>query len=325
MMKTVIGSLIAAAFFATLGGSCFAQDRSGVTSQQGPKDAAATKAVDDYWTEERMRNAQPMDLPSLTPEDHEKLLKMPVPETKEAPIVVEPSSMDLMEGEAPAPTALGQPAKANVKQRPFWNGGKLFFTKDTGGNYSCSAEFVGSKRVIMTAAHCVMNGATGKWYKNFKFARAYDNGGGQKVGWECMSVKTAWHTSGPNYPYDYAFIYASKDSGAGWLGLKTAIPYSQFWSIGYPSNYGGGKRMYKVEGTKGQVGGGTVAMNDNPFGKGSSGGAWIGDLTIPHVGGNYAIGLNSYYVGSPDPMYGPYFNATTFGLYTHVRDKKCMN
>lgn len=321
-MKIVPYTTLLALLATIVGFSVQAQGPEGTTNLKGPSEAA--KAVEDYWTEERMKAAKPLDLPTLAPEQHRKLLQIPLgPEAKEPPKVAEPGDGTAKGGAPSDPSPKGAPAKANVRERPFWNGGKWFFTKASGGDYVCSAEFVGSKRVVMTAAHCVMDGATGQWHKNFKFVRAYDNGGGQSVGWDCMSVKTAWHTSGPNYPYDYAFVYASSDSGAGWLGLMTDIPYSQFWAIGYPGNYDNGKYMYKVEGTKGTVSGGTVAMNGNPFGGGSSGGAWIGDLTTPVAAGNYAIGLNSYYVGHTDPMYSPYFDNVTFGLYEYVRDKKC--
>lgn len=76
--------------------------------------------------------------------------------------------------------------------------------------------------------------------------------------------------------------------------------------------------MYKVEGSKGKVANGLVEMKDNPFGHGASGGAWIGELTIPHVGVNYAIGLNSHSNHGDNSLYSPYFDATTFNLFKRV-------
>ena len=59
---------------------------------------------------------------------------------------------------------------------------------------------------------------------------------------------------------------------------------------------------------------------------GSSGGAWIGDLTTPHVGGNYAIGLNSFgYDSQPNNMYGPLYDQSTYNLLVYVMQKKCMS
>lgn len=272
-------------------------------------------AIEQYWSEERMNAAIPMPMPNVTTEELNRMLNLQ-PGLNE---VIESSRVkdDL--------SSNGTPTRADVGQRPFWNGGKFFFTKDTGGDYVCSAEFVGNNRTIMTAAHCVFNATTKQWYKNFLFRRAYNNGGGQKVGWECLSIKTAYYSPSKNYAYDYAFIYGDRDSGAGWLGYKSQIPYSSWTSIGYPVNYGNTQYMYKVVGTKGSNSGGVVQMKGNPMGGGSSGGAWIGDLTTPVVGGNYAIGLNSFhYTSEPNDEYSPLFNTTTYNLLTKVMGKGCM-
>jgi hypothetical protein len=54
-------------------------------------------------------------------------------------------------------------------------------------------------------------------------------------------------------------------------------------------------------------------MRDNPFGKGSSGGAWLD--------GNVAIGLNSFnYDNDKSSMWGPQFDANTVALYEFVRN-----
>lgn len=289
---------------------------SGTTS--AVQEPGLESTTEEYWTEERMQQAEPVEPPTVTEEELQRLLSEP--ETGGAP-------GQTIEG-APAPegassedasAATGTPTKADVKSRPFWNGGKFFFTKQDGKNYYCSAEFVGSKRVVMTAGHCVTDG-NGNWYKNFKFKRAYDNGGGQSVGWDCMSVKTAYFNGGDN-AYDYAFIYTNTDSGAGWLGFKTGVPYTSWTSIGYPKAYSGGNYMYKVKGTKGSVSTRVVEMLDNPMEGGSSGGAWIGDLQSSK-GGNYAIGLNSYHTTSSNE-FSPYFNSTTYDLLVYVMDKKC--
>lgn len=277
----------------------------------------ALKATEEYWTEERMKAAKPMPLPKISPEQFKKMKSMPG--TKDAP----PGTFRSIEPYHPDSGMLqGTPTPANVGQRPYWNGGKFFFTKPGAGDYVCSAEFVGNNRVIMTAAHCVIDGSSGNWYTNFAFRRAYNNGGGQSVGWKCATVYTAYFTGGSaNHAFDYAFLNTSNISGAGWLGFATGVPYASWTSIGYPVNYGSTQRMYQVVGTKGTVGS-TVQMIGNPMGGGSSGGAWIGDLTVPHVGGNYAIGLNSFhYTSTPNDEYSPLFNTSTYNLLTAVMAK----
>lgn len=278
-----------------------------------------TATDDNYWTEERIANAVEMPIPELTDEDKAKFKYYPPKDQSEK--VVEPSAGE--QGSEIALTADGTVTEANVKQRPFWNGGKLFFTTPDGDS-SCTAQFVGSNRVLMTAAHCVMDGKTGKWYKNFNFRRAYNSGGGQNVGWECASVYKAWYDTGSeNYPYDYAFLYTNTDSGAGWLGFRTGIPYSSWTAIGYPKNFYCAKKMGRVTGNKGTVGTGVIQMDDNPMYKGASGGAWIGDLNSASTSGNYAIGLNSYATSDVTSLWGPQFDSATHSLLKHVEGKGC--
>ena len=292
-------------------------DEHGIKKVQTPVEEAK---VEKYWTEKRMKRAKAYKAPKIRKKQFKQLISK---QTRESEVyTIEPSDRAGKYDVKKPRGVNGKATRANVKQRPFWNGGKFYFTKGK-KDYYCSAEFVGSDRVVMTAAHCVTDGK-GKWYKNFLFRRAYKNGGGQKVGWKCMSVMRNYFQGG-DLSYDYAFIYSSKDSGAGWLGFRTGVPYANWWSIGYPNNYNRGRYMYKAHGDKGRVSGGTVEMLKNPMKHGSSGGAWIGDLTIPHVGGNYAIGLNSYYVRSnPNNVFSPYFNSTTYYLLNYVKDRKCM-
>lgn len=277
--------------------------------------AESLEAMLEYWTDERIAAAKPIEPEPPTEEELSRLAEIPLKEPPAGPQVIEASPGEVE----------GTPEKANVKERPFWNGGKLYFTKPGEGDFYGSAEFVGNKRVLLTAAHCVIDGnsKTPKWYKNFHFRRAYNNGGGQHVGWQCMAVWNLYFAYGKNRAYDYAFIHTNKDSGAGWLGMKSGIPYNSWTAIGYPKNYGDGKYMQRVDGTKGQVTGGRVEMLGNPMEGGCSGGAWIAELTIPHVGGNYAVGLNSSHTTSTNE-WSPYFDSNTFDLYYYVRDKKCM-
>lgn len=277
------------------------------------------QATDDYWTEERIATAQPVPSPSPSPQEQEALPAKPVPEELLDALRAFPPSLPSFDGDssgmAMEAVSDGDVTKANVKQRPFWNGGKLFFSTQDGKNYVASAEFVASNRVLMTAAHCIIDESTGLYYKNFQFRRAYNDGGGQKVSIIGDLIWSSYYNNGSvNWAYDYAFMRTGTDSGAGWLGFKTGLPYNSMTAIGYPGNYFGGKSMARVTGSKGGISSNIATMRDNRLGPGSSGGAWIGDLTIDTVGGNYAIGLNSY--GSPQK--GPYFDSLTYALLLKV-------
>jgi len=276
---------------------------------------------DDYWTQERMQNAVEMSLPEISEEDISNF-KYYSPKDQNQKLI-EPSTVSDLNAANIDLIANGKVTEADVGKRPFWNAGKLFFTTPNGDS-TCTAQFVGSGRVIMTAAHCVVDGDTGKWYKNFRFQRAYNSGGGQTVGWECGSVYKSWYTpTKTNYPYDYAFLYMSSKSGAGWMGFKTGTPYNDWTSVGYPKNFHCGSKMGVVNGSKGNIGTGVLEMLNNPMYKGASGGAWIGDLNSSSSTGNYAISLNSH-TGTATSLWGPQFDTNTYNLLQHVKAKSCQ-
>jgi V8-like Glu-specific endopeptidase len=267
----------------------------------------------EYWTPERMNAAKPYPLPMLSPEQLQALKQYEKqPSRSRIPVILEGDLMEQVQG---------IPQVADVNQRPFWNGGRFFFTTPQ-GDFTGTAEFVGANNIVMTAAHCVIDPLTGVYYDNLMFYRAYNNGGGQKIGASVVSVMSNF--SNPaipvKTPWDYAFILTNDISQAGWLGLQINLPYSSWTSIGYPGNFGNGQQMYQVSGTGVYSGGGIVFMNGNPMTQGASGGAWIGALSPNYAPfNNMAIGLNSG--GGPGgQVSGPYFDETFYSLFEHVKN-----
>lgn len=282
------------------------------------QDEDAAREIENYWTEERMENAKPIELPQLSQQEMEKLRQESGVQDNSTE---ESQRIESSDAEAKtAADAAGQPSKANVKKRPYWNGGKFFGTDNNGNNFTGSAEFVGCNKVVMTAAHCVVNPTTCQQYTNLLFRRAYKKGGGQKVSITSVMLYKSWCNGAQgNFVWDYAFLATSTTSGAGWLGLQLGVPYSSWTSIGYPSNYGGGKEMYEVVGNMGTNSGGIVQMLNNPMTFGASGGAWIGALSSNPGNSNYAIGVNSFINSStPGSIYSPLFTAQTSALYQNA-------
>jgi len=273
---------------------------------------APKSAPEGYWSEKRLREAAPFPMPTLTKEDIARMKYYPPAD--QGVKKLEGSKDKQAKGEISSnlSAAEGEIVNADVHQRPYWNGGKLFFTSPA-GDMSCTAEFVGSNKVIMTAAHCVVDARTGQPYWNFSFKQAYENYVGK--GFSLNNVTFPSQYIGGNYAYDYAFACASDISGAGWLGFWTNVPFMSYTSIGYSTNYKCGHVMSQVIGDKGTVSSGVVQMTNNPMAPGCSGGAWIGELTIPHVGGNWAVGLNSFiFLSDPTTMYGPLFDSNTHSM-----------
>ena len=283
---------------------------------------SAARSADDYWTADRMRAAKPMPEPQISEDELETHSQNSLLVQKQEPtLTIEPSDENIQQNAA---YAEGEPEEANVNQRPFWNTGKLFFTAPD-GDFNCTAQFVGHKRVLMTAAHCIRDHKTGAWYKNFKFYQRYRNNSWDKsfqIG--CMAVWSNWvtGTDQQNWTKDYGFLTTHFDSGAGWLGLKSGIPYTHWTSVGYPANYMEGRYLQKVNGRLGEKqSNGEVRMDGNPMKKGSSGGAWIAELNTENTSGNYAVGINAKIISHyPESTFGPYFDAKVFDLHKSAKD-----
>lgn len=261
----------------------------------------------EYWTAERMAAAEPVDLPVVDPAELG-------PETGDEDDEEPSTSIFIPSGEPGRPQPGGTPARADVNVRPFWNVGKLFYTKPSGGDFYGSAEFVGSPNVIMTAAHCLWDFDARKQNDWFAFYRAYEGGGGQRIWLANGVIWNAYYESGRvDWRYDYGFCKTETPSGAGWLGFATGRPYTAWTAVGYPSNFEIGEYQQRVDGTKGQAFSGLVQMRGNSMSHGASGGAWIGDLSTPHPGPNIAIGLNSF-KQDPENVWGPLFDLQTYQL-----------
>lgn len=226
---------------------------------------------------------------------------------------------------------VGQARQVNVDEYPYSAAGRLFFQTDTGESSACSAQFVGDPRVLMTAAHCVRNDKTGKWFSNFQFYQHYHKGRGTPLDWSCIAVYKGWTNAEglDRFRYDYAFIRMSEPSTGPVLNLASPQEVANdtlSWSaIGYPVNYDNGEAMHGVVGASGERRLGLVKMVGNPFHKGASGGAWI--MAVNSVGGpnrNKVIGVNSFrYSALPDVMFGPELDENLITLFEHVRDGGC--
>lgn len=226
---------------------------------------------------------------------------------------------------------LGKAREVNVSTYPYSAAGRLFFQTDTGETSACSAQFVGDPRVLLTAAHCVRNDKTGKWFSNFRFYQGYRRGQGTPLDWSCIAVYDGWTQNDglERFRYDYAFIRMAEPSTGPVLNLADPVEASNdslnWSSIGYPTNFDNGESMHGVVGGSGERRLGLVKMVGNPFSKGASGGAWI--MAVDKQGGpnrNKVIGVNSFrYSALPDVMFGPQFDENMLALYEHVRDGKC--
>jgi trypsin len=264
--------------------------------------------IAEYWSEERMAAATPIKLPTISPEDAERLGLPPPPR-------------EAVRGE---PTQDGQPFQPDTGDRPYRSCGALFFKDPSGQDCWGSASFVGADGILLTAGHCLYDHDAGAWNTNFYFVRVYEKTGsgtnGQRFDIAQMNVPDQWKDNG-NVAFDYAFCKVTKPSD--WeehLGLLTGTVSPHVTVVGYPDNFGGGDRMYAVTSKATGPVLALVYTPDNPFQHGASGGPWIANASKDSGDDrNMANCLTSFGIDGEQGVYGPYFDDATQQLFERTR------
>jgi len=211
-------------------------ERNGTAQLAANGDAAlAAQAVMDYWTAERMAEAQAMPVPSMVVTDTgaSSVVRQSLgtPGAVDGhppgggPFVPKEHKFKASEQQAAmaAPQTFGVPPanplsgpygpfqrwsmEADYKTWPRSVHGKLFFSLN-GGNWVCSATAI-NRSTIATAGHCVSDGA-GNFGSNWMFCPSYLQTGvnplrGCWAGNGGAVTSTAWHFSGEP-DYDYACV-----------------------------------------------------------------------------------------------------------------------
>ncbi|MGG6177165.1 trypsin-like serine peptidase [Pantoea allii] len=280
------------------------------------------KNKDAYWTAEKLQKAAPMEAVEahrIQPTHEVYQNKEPSPDlSSENKFRKRPRNMD------------GMPTKANIEVQPYRTAGKLFFSDDSGKNKYCSAQYIKSKNLLLTAGHCVRNAVTKKWYSHFIFYPRYSNGPKDKsTGWLCATTWSDYTKEIPgwsqNWGKDYAFIYTLSPSKNGYLGYRINSTEKATTAIGYPGNYEKGHYLMAMSGTQMRVTGSPVIeMQINRMRSGNSGGAWIVNFSDNNVNSNYVTGINSFhYTNKPDSEFSPLFDKDFITLM-NFSNNKCL-
>ncbi|MCB1489956.1 MAG: trypsin-like serine protease [Bauldia sp.] len=206
----------------------------------------------------------------------------------------------------------GERMSGDVRDRPLYWAGKIFFRKPDGG-YVCSGQFI-SENVVLTAAHCVRDSDTGEWYDDVVFALQYENGKyAELYDTECSATLAGWVSKDESkYNYDFATILVEGSSQTGYFGTawNWEGQYADVTKIGYPVSIRDGQ-VIQIERGPIELKDGIVALkHGNPKNQGgSSGGAWIGGFndTPGSEEGNRVISLQSFHYDGLDGVgFGPY-------------------
>lgn len=306
-----------------------------LADEAGQGDAEPDQDVIDYWTPERMAQAQPADV---------------VADSEQLAAASAPSSADSEEGEegltdpaAPSDDVLAQAQAAGVLDEdlrtqtaepggqtpvgapPVTNfsvtNGKLFFNGYERDNAYCSASAINTptRRVIITAGHCVYY--QGSWSQNVVFVPAYDgrNTDPDPVGiWAARTLRTfnSW-INDEDLSHDVGVITLSNGGDDNQRIVDAVGGHGLMWNgassfdvsiFGYPSNKSNPSGRYTMwacwGGTRGD--GKQVTIKGCDFGRGSSGGPWLAHYDNDS-GQGYVRSVMSTWSDAKDQNWGPYF------------------
>lgn len=292
LLAAAVGSLLCAATFAAAGVSI--------------KNTEIVPASSAYWTEDRVKEAKPMPMGTVS---------------GAADASFGTSGLDFTRSRI-------MPQKAN-KTAVYKTVGKLYFTVPGQGNFQCSASVI-RKRVIVTAAHCMYSDGVG-YHTNWIFIPAFDGSlptlaAQRPLGtwdWNFAVVPQNWIDTGGALPNNTDFgvlVLNDQSFDAGppisiyqnTGKLKTAVNHlsdTHVTMLGYPCNFDSCNIMQRVDSSDGRPASPGQGNNAFEYGSdmtgGSSGGPWVenfGAGAAPQGSSatrNAVVGVTSYIYTDP--------------------------
>jgi len=284
--------------------------------------------VRNYWTQERMRNAIPINLniPKDMARDLKWSSKFPDKKIPRA-VLSEPIPMDMDKSQKNFTALLLGDSKVN---------GKIFYRKPgIDGDFQCSGAAInsGSKRLIATAAHCVHGNPNdgGTWHQNWHFVPDYHLGWGEYGSFPAFMF---WALPGwVNYGLspaglnaDVAFVVTDVNllgqrvvDAVGGYGLAYGGGYEFDATIfGYPVNIENGLVQQGCANATEPVSFGWytfISVGGCNFGSGASGDPWLGSYNN-YMGVGFLRGITSWSV-EDDFEYSnsPYFSSVVSNIF----------
>ncbi|WP_419994020.1 trypsin-like serine peptidase [Streptomyces boninensis] len=273
-----------------------------------------SKSLSSFWSPERMRSAQPLDLLPADAAD----LGAKVRESAKK-LIPPTSPKALPEGGGPW-TGDGKVVQTS---------GRVFFTYQ-GRTASCSGNAVTSanKSTVLTAGHCVkMEGA---WHKDWVFVPGYHDGQAPLGKWTAAkTLSTPQWSASEDLNYDVGAAVVNPLDGkqltdvTGAQGVAFNTGYNvDMYAFGFPaaSPYDGEKLIY----CSGRTSKDFLLSQDHGLNcdmtGGSSGGPWF--TKFDEVAGTgLQSSVNSFkYNFLPTMMFGPYFGADAQKLYEEAQN-----
>ncbi len=171
--------------------------------------SAEHAATDAYWTAERMNAAVPIPHPTDSSRSGE------ANENQESRSFKTQSHTTSNIVESPA----------NMKVHPYNSGGRLFFKDADGNPGTCTAQFVGTKKTLLTAAHCLYDFRKSVFHTNFLFIRGYENGNGDRFNIRRAHIAPEYLQNNEDMGYDYGFMSTTKEYQGPHIGLLIDVKF----------------------------------------------------------------------------------------------------
>ena len=159
-----------------------------------------------YWTVKRMRSAIPLDTPRSTAAVQKEVEKLSKHQGS-------PTPLKTMSSPAAAKHRAVTPKATPVTNFSATNGKVYFTNRRDGLRYVCSGSAVnsGSRRLVITAGHCVHGGRGGTWHANWEFVPAYHRGARPYGTFQAYRMRTYddwinYGESGRGYNSDVGFV-----------------------------------------------------------------------------------------------------------------------
>lgn len=316
----------------------------------GP-DESNVDPVAEFWTEDRMEEAVPLEAETDETgyeEGTEDAEETGAPEITESNGYTGPETTaePVVQSSLQVASAVGAddgstPSTQTAPRHSYATGRLFFINRRTGKSNWCSAAAVNSssKRLVMTAGHCVHGGpnAPGNgFHTKVAFVPGYDDGRRPRGTFTAHWLRTYsdwmnYGSSGRGYNSDVAFITTNVNKNGrrvvpavGGNGITIGGSYSiPVRIIGYPGNRSGGRLQYHCRGgTTSQYRIGVVnryyfrRMDGCDFAGGASGGPWL-DNYSETSGVGMIRGVSSFGPASGPPEYlgAAYLDDRLPGLY----------
>jgi hypothetical protein len=270
------------------------------------KRAAPKRAVERYWTPQRMERARPLD--AVRRAD---------------------GGLDLRAGpRRPNPPAYESGRVADPVAPGNAVNGKLFGRIGGFGPYTCSATSIdaANRNTIVTAGHCVVEPRNGRREarpaKKLAFVPGYEEGTRPFGTWvfDRFVVYRSWRRN-TNFNFDYSAVEMRPRSGVnledavGGARVATNLPVEEtYYAVGYPENLDDGEVMRYCRSPFAGFDPIPIKNGPTPIGMGcdmsfgASGGGWFVD--------GYLNSLTSFgYDDRPEFSYGPYFGTKAGRLF----------